>query len=51
VWEEELLTSLLVDLEGTRLSSKEDEWRWGLEDSGVYSVKSAYLKLEGIVLG
>lgn len=50
VWEDELLTSLLEDLEGMRLSNAVDEWRWGLEDSGVYSVKSAYLKLEGIVL-
>jgi len=45
-----LLTSLLEDLEGLTWSSHEDEWRWNLEDNGHYSVKSAYLKLEGLVL-
>lgn len=50
VWDEELLISLMENLEGVRWSYEEDEWRWSLEASGFYSVKSAYLKLEGLVL-
>jgi hypothetical protein len=50
MWEEEVLLSLREDLEGMRLTSHEDVWRWKLEDKGVFSVKLAYLKLEGLVL-
>lgn len=50
MWEEEVLLSLREDLEDTRLSSQEDEWRWKSEDSGAFSVKSACAKLEDLVL-
>lgn len=50
MWEEEVLLSLKEDLEVSRLSSSEDVWRWKLEDSGAFSVKSAYANLEGLVL-
>jgi hypothetical protein len=49
VWEEELLLSLMEDLEGMMWSSNEDVWRWNLEEKGVFSVKSAYGRLEVLV--
>jgi hypothetical protein len=49
MWEEEVLLSLLEDLEGVRLVNHVDEWRWKLEESVLFSVKSAYKKLEGLV--
>jgi hypothetical protein len=51
MWEEEVLVSLKEDLEGVRLSSHADVWRWNLEEDGVFTVKSAYNNLEGLVLG
>lgn len=42
VWEEELLVSLMEDLEGMTWSVFEDVWRWNLDELGVFSVKSAY---------
>jgi len=50
VWEGQLLANLLEDLEGVVWSQEEDEWRWNLEDNGVFSMKSAYGKLEGLML-
>ncbi|RHN71145.1 putative reverse transcriptase zinc-binding domain-containing protein [Medicago truncatula] len=49
VWEEELLVSLMEDLEGMRWYNREDEWRWNLEELGVFSIKLAYGYLMGLV--
>jgi hypothetical protein len=48
-WEEEVLLSLKEDLVGARLTNEVDMWRWRWEDSGVFSVNSAYRRLKGIV--
>ena len=45
-----MLISLLEDLEGMRWSNEEHEWRWNLEENDFYSVTSAYLKSEGLLL-
>ena len=50
MWEEQLFVSLMEDLEGMTLSQEEDRWRSNLDDFDSFSVKSAYLKLEGLVL-
>lgn len=50
VWEEELLLSLMEDLEGMIWSSNDDVWRWSLEDTRFFTVKSAYEKLEGLAV-
>lgn len=31
-------------------SQEKDEWRWNLDDSGAFTVKSAYTKLEMLLL-
>ena len=41
--------SLKEDLEGVRLSNDVDLWRWKLDESGVFTVNSAYTRLEGLV--
>lgn len=50
MWEEEVLLSLTEDLQGMRWSQEEDVWRWKLEEAGIFSVRSAYSKLEGLTL-
>lgn len=51
MWEEEeVFLSLKEDLEGLRLSTQDDAWRWKLEGSEDFSVKSTYKKLEALVL-
>ena len=42
----DLLRELLVELEGFRGTLEEDVWVWRLEESGVFTVKSMYKKLE-----
>lgn len=46
VWENELLSELLEDLESFRGSIEDGIWWWRLEGNGVFSVKSMYKKLE-----
>jgi len=48
MWEEELLLSLKEDLEGRVWTEEEDVW--SLEDSGTFTVRSAYMRLEELVL-
>ena len=48
MWEEELLLNLMEDLEGMVWSEEVDGWR--LDDKGDFTVKSAYSRLEGLVL-
>jgi hypothetical protein len=50
VWENDLLGELYADLEGFRGSLEDDFWCWKLEESGAFSVKSLYRKLEGLML-
>ena len=49
MWEEEVLLSLKEDLDGVRLSNQVDKWRWKFDESGGYTVNSAYKRLEGLV--
>jgi len=46
VWDENLLTNLLNDLEVFMRSLEEDRWRWELGEEEVFTVKSLYGKLE-----
>jgi len=50
MWEEELILSLKKDLEGIVWTEEEDVWRWSLEDMGTFMVKSAYKRMEDLVL-
>lgn len=42
-----MLTELFGDLEGFRGTLEEDVWWWRLEESGAFTVRSMYKKLEG----
>jgi len=48
-WETNLFNYLLEDLEGFS-TYQEDRWIWKLEEQGVFSVKSMYAKLEGLII-
>jgi hypothetical protein len=50
MWEEDVLLSLLEDLEGVSLVDQRDAWWWRLEEKEEFSVRSAYEKLESVVL-
>jgi hypothetical protein len=44
-WEEDLVGELETLLRDVKLTSETDKWFWKLEDDGVFTVKSAYLRL------
>lgn len=45
-----MLTELYADLDGFRGTLEDDVWVWKLEERGIFSVKSLYKKLEGLML-
>lgn len=47
VWENNLLVELEGILDGFVWRGGDDSWRWKLEEDGIFSVKSLYVKLEG----
>ncbi|GLU19134.1 hypothetical protein SLE2022_353990 [Rubroshorea leprosula] len=50
-WEEELERELLETIKTAHpIQNKEDQWRWHLDPSGIYSTKSAYSQLSKGVL-
>ena len=40
----------MEDLEGFSTCQEEDRWTWKLEEERVFSVKSMYAKLEGLII-
>jgi len=50
VWEEQLLGNLLANLEGHVWMRELDGWAWKQEEDAVFTVKSMYDKLEGLVI-
>jgi hypothetical protein len=48
VWERSLLENLVALIPRLALSDVEDAWRWVVEESGVFTVKSAYLLLGNV---
>ena len=46
VWEVNLIDNLMALLKGVILGPEEDRWEWIPDDTGVFSVKSAYTVLE-----
>jgi hypothetical protein len=49
-WEEALLHDLSLAIPMLTLSEEEDEWKWGLEEDGSFSVKSSYLFLDKLFM-
>ncbi|CAJ2673621.1 unnamed protein product [Trifolium pratense] len=45
LWETVLLDQLTLSLANVNFSSAEDIWVWGLEENGLFSVKSTYVSL------
>jgi hypothetical protein len=48
VWEETLLGDLSNLVSSLVVSEEEDKWKWEIEDSGAFSVKSVYLLLGNV---
>lgn len=50
MWKEDLFGNLLLELDGFEGFHEEDVWKWRLEESGNFTVKSSYDKLESSIL-
>jgi len=50
VWERRLLNDMLEVLEGFYCSQGTDSWKWRPEENGLFSVNSAYILLEKLMV-
>ncbi|MCI21777.1 hypothetical protein A2U01_0042947, partial [Trifolium medium] len=48
VWEENLLNELLSMINDVVLSNEDDEWGWGPENGGAFTVNSTYCFLDSM---